>query len=174
MEWPTVLRRVAYKQLRGGESEDVSNTVHSCWVIWKHKIPLKVKIFGWLLLNQQLMMRIIYWPWVCIVCTGSEDSEHLFFECPRAQAVWASQNIPYANITSGEAFWVAIQCGGPRGAVKQGRMFVALWAIWLHHNEAIFGGGQLWWRESSMTQMPSLTFGLGVCNYTVLQKRRSV
>ena len=43
----------------------------------------------------------------------NKDCEHLFFECLRAQAVWASQNVPCANVMSKEAFWEQYAMAGP-------------------------------------------------------------
>ena len=62
-----------------------------CRLIWKRHIPLKIRIFRWLLLRWRLMTRVarqrmfLHSPVSCPLCGGGpEDCSHLFFQCSLA------------------------------------------------------------------------------------------
>ena len=64
-------------------------------IIWKCKIPLKIKIFLWQIFNNKLQVgfSLIKRGWKgdgkCCVCNVLENVNHLFFECPLARMLWA-------------------------------------------------------------------------------------
>ena len=60
--------------------------------------------------------------------------------------MWASQNIPRANVMSSDIFWTAIRIGMPLGVVELGRLFAVLGAIWLYHNGTIF------WKRTALVE----------------------
>ena len=69
-------------------SSDTTMFLKCCCIIWKRRIPLKIKLFSWLLLRQRLMtcsFRQRFCPGSsaeCPLCGGvSEDCSHLFFKC---------------------------------------------------------------------------------------------
>ena len=69
---------------------------------------------------------------------GEEDCSHLFLECPFAQEIWASQQIPQADASLAVACWGSLW-GGIISRVGEPEWLLAmLWAIWLHCNEIIF------------------------------------
>ena len=69
---------------------------------------------------------------------GEEDTEHLFFGCRIACAVWASQGLSEGTLSS--VFWEKMP-RRTRGKEKErGRRFAVIWAIWLHRLEVVFKG----------------------------------
>jgi hypothetical protein len=62
--------------------------------LWKHKIPLKIKICIWLLSKKILLTRdnLAQRHWngntKCCFCDTEESVEHLFISCPFATLVW--------------------------------------------------------------------------------------
>ncbi|XP_078443744.1 uncharacterized protein LOC144713124 [Wolffia australiana] len=116
-------------------------------ILWRRRIPLKVKIFGWLLLRRRLVTRQFRQRWYpgntaeCVLCSGAvEDCGHLFFRCPTAQAVWQAAGVGSVDPATEEDFWNSISGGLFRQEPEWQRIFAHLWAIWLHRNEVIFKG----------------------------------
>jgi hypothetical protein len=65
--------------------------------IWKWQLPLKVKLFIWLLLEQRILTwenlnkRGIFGPSRCVLCGNSEETmSHIFFECSFIKVIWNS------------------------------------------------------------------------------------
>jgi hypothetical protein len=62
--------------------------------IWKIKIPLKIKIFMWYLINNLALTtdNLVKKQWKgclrCVACTLNESIQHLFFDCHIAKCVW--------------------------------------------------------------------------------------
>ena len=106
----------------------------------KHHLPLKIKVFTWLLLRRRLMTRyqrqhmVPDSPVECPLCAGAmEDCLHLFFACPLVQAVWQVA-------TSEEAFWRSLSGRTFCHEAEWQNIFVTLWFLWTHKNEVIFRG----------------------------------
>ena len=75
----------------------------------------------------------------CMLCSEKEeDCEHLFFECPIARMVWASQGL--ADIKSSSVFWATIPRRNRGREADRGKRFAVVWGIWLHRNEVVFEG----------------------------------
>ena len=59
--------------------------------IWKAKMPYKIKIFMWLVENNDILIKdnLLRRHWVgdptCSFCHDTESIEHLFFQCPIAK-----------------------------------------------------------------------------------------
>ena len=51
--------REVYRLLRGQEAPEAATLVRRCPVVWKQRLPLKTRIFGWLLLRRRLMTRVL-------------------------------------------------------------------------------------------------------------------
>ena len=118
-----------------------------CRLIWKRCIPLKIKIFGWLLLRQRLMTCSFRQRFClgtsaeCPLCAEvSENCSHLFFECQYAQATWRAASTSNLDFTTAESFWSSIARGPFRFAAEWHTIFANLWAIWRHRNEVVFRG----------------------------------
>ena len=113
------LARNVYHHLQ--ELEGPSGTtmrLKCCRIIWKRRIPLKIKIFGWLLLRQRLMTRSCRQSFCagssaeCPLCVGvSKDCSHLFLECPFAQASWRAASSSSLDVSTAESFWYSIAQG---------------------------------------------------------------
>ncbi len=63
--------------------------------IWKFKIPLKIKIFLWLVLKNRILTKdnLFKRGWrkcdkLCQFCDKEESIQHLFFECSVAKLIW--------------------------------------------------------------------------------------
>ncbi|KAJ3707957.1 hypothetical protein LUZ61_011662 [Rhynchospora tenuis] len=62
--------------------------------IWKMKIPLKIKIFLWLLSKRRLLTRMALsargWDGdkSCVYCGTNESVDHLFFRCTQHRNLW--------------------------------------------------------------------------------------
>jgi hypothetical protein len=65
-------------------------------IIWKEKIPSKIKIFLWMVLNNAILTKdnIIKRKWAgdpaCYFCPSDETVSHLLFQCNTAKAVCAT------------------------------------------------------------------------------------
>ena len=78
-----------------------TSTQNPVWeILWKLRVPLKVKIFGWKALHGMipglsiLANRHIKTTAQCPVCKlGPEDIKHLMFTCARARQVWTAIGI---------------------------------------------------------------------------------
>jgi hypothetical protein len=63
--------------------------------IWKAKIPLKIKVFMWLLQQNAILTKdnLVRRNWrgdkSCRFCNLDEDITHLFFDCTLARYVWS-------------------------------------------------------------------------------------
>ena len=83
--------RAVYCHIQDLEStSDLTMLLKCCRLLWKCRIPLKIKLFGWLLLRQRLVTRSFRQRFCpdtsveCPLCAGAtEDCSHLFFECQR-------------------------------------------------------------------------------------------
>jgi hypothetical protein len=81
--------------------------------IWEWQLPIKVKLFVWLLLEQ----RILSWdnltkmgfqgPSICLLCKESEETMlHLFGECSFIKNIWQtiSKELKLVNKSQGGQF----------------------------------------------------------------------
>ena len=63
--------------------------------IWQAKIPLKIKIFMWLIYNNAILTKdnLVKRKWVgderCSFCCEPESISHLLFECAMSKYVWS-------------------------------------------------------------------------------------
>lgn len=86
-------------------------------ILWKLRVPSKVKIFAWKALHgilpglAILANRHIPTRCQCPVCTkGAEDIKHLMFTCYQAKQVWRALGILYiteeaTNIDKDQLCW---------------------------------------------------------------------
>ena len=115
--------------------------------MWKRRLPLKVKVFAWLLLRRRLMTRsrlqrmVSDAPAECLLCARAvEDCQHLFFACPLAQIVWQATGVGHLVMNSDETFWRSLGGGTFRRGVEWQTIFATLWSIWMYKNKVIFKG----------------------------------
>ena len=137
----------AYKRFRERHGTEDEKTTRACQVIWKQKVQLKVRIFGWLLLRRRLTTRV-FWKKMYpdasdefILCReGAEDCKHLFFHSPFACTIWDTQGAEPVEAIHEISFWALLQRGGYRRKKEGGQILSILWAIWLHWNEVMLRG----------------------------------
>ena len=137
----------AYKRLYEGQYEESRSILKACRLLWRQKVPIKVRFFGWLLFLRRLMTRVIYkhsyleTATSCTLCSdGEEDCAYLFFECPLARMLSNRHTSPRVNTTPETSFWDSIQKIGGKRREEGVRIFAVLWAIWLHWNNKLFNG----------------------------------
>ena len=98
---PRFSAKAVYCLLCGQLPPEDIHTTQRCRLIWKRRIPLKIRIFGWLLLRRRLMTRAVRQrmlpnaPVSCPLCSwGPEDCSHLFFQCSLVQETWRGPRWP--------------------------------------------------------------------------------
>jgi hypothetical protein len=63
-------------------------------LIWEGKVPAKIKIFMWLMINNAILTKdnLLNRKWKgnpeCYFCSCPESIPHLFFQCSVAKSVW--------------------------------------------------------------------------------------
>ena len=142
----------AFAWLRRGNSFPVN---HHAKCIWKLSIPVKVKVFVWILVLDKLNVQSILQrrrpypslsPGWCILCKRHNESiDHLFLHCDFAFRLWT--NILKEFGTE----WVIprstkdlLTLGQGLSLTKKGKtcwkvaVSATLWAIWLERNKRIF------------------------------------
>jgi len=120
--------------------------------VWKLKIPLKVKIFIWLLHRGVILTKdnLAKRNWKgskqCCFCMNDETIVHLFFGCHMARLLWRIIFITFGltkpnNIVYLFGSWL-------QGFMweKKKNMFTGLcallWSIWLSRNDVVFHNTQ--------------------------------
>ena len=138
--------RGAYKRLCKGQFEENNSISSSCRFLWRQKVPLKVQLFGCLLLWKRLMTQV-FDKRLCLESSAEcglhsgaeEDCAHLFFECPFTRSVWDQQTSSRIDTTSKSSFWESFYKSGCRR--EDGVcIHMVLWATWLHRNDKVFIG----------------------------------
>ena len=116
--------------------------------IWKSKIPLKIKIFLWLLRNDGILTKsnLAKRGWQgnldCPFCGSFESIDHLFVTCPFITAIWswiAHHNGFRYDCTTLEDLWL-LDAYIPLKDTLLVEMIRAatLWTIWLARNRLCF------------------------------------
>ena len=126
----------AYRLLQDQEVPKDPLILQRCRLVRKRRLPLKIKVFAWLLARRRLMMRALRQrmtlnsPVECPLCAGAvEDYSHLFFVCPLAQAVWQAVNVDRLLVSSEEAFWRSLSNIPFRREAEWQTIFVILWSL---------------------------------------------
>lgn len=117
--------------------------------VWKFKIPLKIKIFIWLILKGRTLTKdnLFKRGWRkgdtnCQFCDQQETIQHLFFDCPMARLIWniiscAFDLKPVTDSNHLFGSWLAAFGKKLKLLVITG-VAVVLWAIWKTRNKACF------------------------------------
>jgi hypothetical protein len=118
--------------------------------IWKGKIPAKIKIFLWLMMNNAVLTKdnLLKRKWVgdpsCYFCKKNETVSHFFFQCSTTKSVWAivAKSIGANNVPrSLEQCWAWCDKWLPNGKQFHVVGVAAIcWAIWKTRNKACFDG----------------------------------
>ncbi|KAJ3691188.1 hypothetical protein LUZ61_020352 [Rhynchospora tenuis] len=117
--------------------------------LWKTKVPPKIKIFLWLLLQDRLLTQenliLRGWPTIqsCTTCRSlvMETSIHLFIQCPFAHRLWDliqdHYNLPVLLFTSNLLdFW--LQNRTIIGTQWDIIWAAVCWGLWKERNARIF------------------------------------
>jgi hypothetical protein len=116
--------------------------------LWKAKIPLKIKIFMWLvdqnaiLTKDNLTKRNWHGDKRCYFCHTDENVSHIFFECPTTKYMWNLVSIVVGadcRPTSFSQFWEWAGRFMPNHKKIHFTGLAALcWAIWRTRNAVCF------------------------------------
>lgn len=117
-------------------------------VLWKMKLPAKIKIFLWLLLWKRILTKDNPKKrgWLgdhsCMFCAGDESIDHLFFGCSLAIFVWGMfeiafdfVNIPTSLVDIGP--WIT-QFQGIDLTIAKILLAAIFWTLWKTRNRACF------------------------------------
>jgi hypothetical protein len=164
VDWDALLQRLANIQLQDGHDEfrwnlhengqfsvasmynalilpDVPIDKISNDKLWKLKIPLRIKVFGWylrkgvVLTKDNLAKRNWHGSKKCVFCHQDETIKHLFFQCRLARSIWsviqvASTLFPPRSITNIFGNWL-------KKHIRVGAI-AFIWSLWLCRNDKVF------------------------------------
>jgi hypothetical protein len=116
--------------------------------IWKMKVPLKIRIFMWLLFHKVILtkdnLKKRNWQgnMKCCFCNDDESIEHLFFNCPFAKIMWRIVHIsfnisPPSSISHLFGNWLQGVSKEDKVQIRVGACAL-LWAIWNVRNDFVF------------------------------------
>lgn len=105
-------------------------------VLWKMKLPAKIKIFLWLLLWKRILTKdnLKKRGWLgdhsCMFCAGDESIDHLFFGCSLARFVWGVFQIAFD--------FVNIPTSLVDLTIAKILLAAIFWTLWKTRNRACF------------------------------------
>jgi hypothetical protein len=116
--------------------------------LWKLKISLRVKVFGWylrkgvILTKYNLAKRNWHGSKKCVFCHQDETIKHLFFQYHFARSIWsviqlASTLCPPRSITNIFGNWLNGIEHSFKKHIRVGEIAV-IWSLWLCRNGKIF------------------------------------
>ncbi|XP_058753771.1 uncharacterized protein LOC131626956 [Vicia villosa] len=131
-----------------------TNTIKLLDVMWKAKIPKKVKIFSWRFFIERLSLKyLLAYRGVtnltsldCPFCSNHpESSEHLFFQCQISKAVWdriyswLGNDLEFTLEEFKSFGCIQEKARKTNTRVKLNSIWLALiWCIWTMRNAIIF------------------------------------
>jgi hypothetical protein len=117
-------------------------------MIWKANLPLKIKIFMWLVSQNVILTKdnLIKRKWKgnksCAFCTENENSRHLFFEYPTAKYVWSMLAYSLGSVgrpNNMEQYWFWIHKILPQSPnLYAVGLAAVIWVIWRTRNAVCF------------------------------------
>jgi hypothetical protein len=139
-----------YRNIINNVDHVVQHRVPRCWsILWKIKLPLKVKNFLWRVCWDSLPTRLrlqghgVPCPMMCAICNEhDEDNAHMFFDCPNSircwqrMELWQAIQLVWQNTSSCSTNIIAI-LQNLYNYQKQ-RFGVTLWSIWKNINNKIW------------------------------------
>jgi hypothetical protein len=116
--------------------------------LWKLKIPLRIKVFGWylrkgvVLTKDNLAKRNWHGSKKCVFCHHNETIKHLFFQCHFPTSIWsviqvASILFPPCNITNIFGNWLNGINNRFQKHIRVGAI-AFIWSLWLCRNDKLF------------------------------------
>ena len=139
-------------------------------LIWKSKVPLKIKILGWLVahgrvntcdLLQRRRPNVCFSPHWCVLCKKQGESvDHVFVQCEVVSQLWErlflEASLTWEMPAGSRQFLSVSRLGfgrGKKAKVLWGNSVLAvIWVIWMERNRRIFedykgvGLEELWLR----------------------------
>ncbi|CAN6179680.1 unnamed protein product [Urochloa humidicola] len=116
--------------------------------LWKARLPLKIKIFMWLLQSNAILTRdnLIKRNWMgdkrCNFCVADESVQHLFFDCSLARYVWSLVAMTVGadcRPNSIDQFWIWAHRYLPAYKnIHMTSLSAFCWAIWNYRNRIYF------------------------------------
>ncbi|KAJ4815734.1 RNA-directed DNA polymerase (reverse transcriptase)-related family protein [Rhynchospora pubera] len=118
--------------------------------LWKLKIPLKVKLFSWLVLNNRistkdfLARRGMDVDLVCSFCDSNESVDHLFLTCSFTAVFWLfyNQTNKWGFLVEGGSFrenWLRAISLPKAKRIPVLTFFTAvIWSFWKERNNRVF------------------------------------
>jgi len=116
--------------------------------IWKAKLPIKIKIFLWLVCQNAILTKynLCKRKWKgnksCAFCTEDENVQHIFFGCLMAKYVWSilafslGADCRPSNI---DQYWIWVNKILPYSQQMHAVGLAAIcWALWRSRNAACF------------------------------------
>ena len=121
--------------------------------IWNLRIPLKIKLFMWYLINNIALTKdnLAKKQWKgslkCDACILDESIQHLFFDCSIARCVWRCVHVSF-NIPPPRSIqhlfgqWMQGVDKNFKNKIWFGACILC-WSIWLCRNDVIFNNAQV-------------------------------
>ncbi|CAN6182020.1 unnamed protein product [Urochloa humidicola] len=120
-------------------------------VIWKLKIPLKIKVFMWYLIKGVILTKdnLARKQWhgnlSCSFCAQNETIQHLFFDCHLAKFIWRIVQVcfnlsPPTSVDYMFNGWLSGINRKLKSQILAGASAMC-WAIWISRNDVVFDKG---------------------------------
>lgn len=145
-------------------------------LIWKLRIPLKIKIFCWFLTRGVILTKdnLIKRKWngskKCVFCSHDETIPHLFFDCHYARFLWRSIYFTFGireptSLQDMGSSWLQGFNKDTKAKIYVGAIAIC-WALWLSRNDVVFD------KNPIQTYLQVLFRGTYWCRFWgLLQKR---
>jgi hypothetical protein len=124
-----------------------SNIVPHNSYLWKIKIPLKIKVFVWLLYRDSILPKdnLAKRNWheneMCCFCNIYEIVQYLFFDCALTKFIWRVIHLTIGlglpNIRNIFGTWV-LNMNSSNKQLLFVRIGAIFWVIWLSWNDVVF------------------------------------
>jgi hypothetical protein len=123
--------------------------------LWKLKIPLRIKVFGWylrkgvILTKDNLTRRNWHESKKYVFCHQAKTIKHLFFQCRFARSIWsviqvASTLFSPCSITNIFGNWLNRINNRFKKYIRVGAI-AFIWSIWLCKNDKVFNDKKLFY-----------------------------
>jgi hypothetical protein len=116
--------------------------------LWKIKVPLKIKVFLWLLYREVILTKdnLVKRNWhgniLCCFCNNVETIHHLFFYCALAKFLWRVIQLMFGLSVPRNVKHVYLDWILNMNNTNKRLLFVGLgamfWSIWLSRNDIVF------------------------------------
>jgi hypothetical protein len=111
--------------------------------LWKLKIPLRIKVFGWYLRKGVVLTKEeLHRSKKYAFCHQDKTIKHLFFQCRLAKSIWsvvqvASTLFSPCSITNIFGNWINGIDNRSKKHIRVGAI-TFIWSLWLCRNDKVF------------------------------------